>query len=119
MLSVGLRSPAVPWTMIVNPAAGRGRTRKMLEDITRAASAAGVAVEVSPEPEAPARLAKEAAAAGRDLVACGGDGVVSEVAAVAADTGVRLAIVPTGVGNDFARELGYDTKRPAHRVRRR
>ena len=98
--------------MVVNPAAGRGRTRKMLEKITRAASAAGVAVEVSPEPDAPARLAKEAAAAGRDLVACGGDGVVSELAAVAADTGCRLAIVPTGAGNDFARELGYDTKNP-------
>ena len=88
--------------MIVNPAAGRGRTRRLLEDITRAASAAGVAIEVSPEPEAPARLAKEAAAAGRDLIACGGDGLVSEVAAVAADTGVRVAIVPSGVGNDFA-----------------
>jgi diacylglycerol kinase (ATP) len=98
--------------MVVNPAAGRGRTRKMLEKITRAASAAGVAVEVSPEPDAPARLAKEAAAAGRDLVACGGDGVVSELAGVAADTGCRLAIVPTGAGNDFARELGYDTKNP-------
>ncbi|MGH8977115.1 MAG: diacylglycerol/lipid kinase family protein [Acidimicrobiia bacterium] len=84
----------------------------MLEDITRAASAAGVAVEVSPEPDAPARIAKEAAASGRDLVACGGDGVVSEIAAVAADTGRRLAIVPTGAGNDFARELGYDTKHP-------
>jgi diacylglycerol kinase (ATP) len=98
--------------MIVNPAAGRGRTRKMLEDITRAASAVGVAVEVSPEPDAPARLAKEAAKAGRDLVACGGDGVVSEIAGVAADTGVRLAIVPTGAGNDFARVLGYDTTTP-------
>jgi diacylglycerol kinase (ATP) len=98
--------------MVVNPAAGRGRTRKMLEDITRAATAACVAVEVSPEPDAPARIAKEAAAAGRDLVACGGDGVVSEIAAVAADTGCRLAIVPTGAGNDFARHLGYDTKHP-------
>ena len=101
----------MPWTAIVNPAAGRGRTRKLLAELTRAATAAGVAVEVSPDPDAPARLAKEAAASGHDLVACGGDGVVSEVAAVAADTGVRLAIVPTGAGNDFARELGYDTKK--------
>ena len=101
----------MPWTAIVNPAAGRGRTRKLLDELTRAATAAGVAVEVSPDPDAPARLAKEAAASGHDLVACGGDGVVSEVAAVAADTGVRLAIVPTGAGNDFARELGYDTKK--------
>ena len=39
-------------------------------------------------------------------------GLVAEVAGVAADTGRRLAIVPTGAGNDFARELGYDTKHP-------
>ena len=50
--------------------------------------------------------------AGHDLVACGGDGLVTEVAGVAADTGRRLAIVPTGAGNDFARVLGYDTKHP-------
>jgi diacylglycerol kinase (ATP) len=107
-----IRCDAVPWTAIVNPAAGRGRTRKLLDDLTRAAKYTGVALEISPEPDAPARIAKEAAANGNDLVACGGDGVVSEVAAVAADSGVRLAIVPTGAGNDFARELGYDTKRP-------
>jgi diacylglycerol kinase (ATP) len=102
----------VPWTAIVNPAAGRGRTRKLLDDIARAAADVGVDVEVSPAPDAPARLAKEAASTGRDLIACGGDGVASEVAAIAADTGRRLAIVPTGAGNDFARALGYDTKRP-------
>jgi diacylglycerol kinase (ATP) len=102
----------VPWTAIVNPAAGRGRTRKLLDDLTRAAKYTGIELEVSPEPDAPARIAKEAVANGRDLVACGGDGVVSEVAAVAADSGARLAIVPTGAGNDFARELGYDTKKP-------
>jgi diacylglycerol kinase (ATP) len=102
----------VPWTVIVNPAAGRGRTLKMLDDIKRAAMDAGVDVEVSPAPDAPARIAKEAAVLGHDLVACGGDGLVSEVAAIAADTGRRLAIVPSGAGNDFARTLGYDTKHP-------
>ena len=34
------------------------------------------------------------------------------VAGVAADTGRRLAVVPTGAGNDFARGLGYDPKHP-------
>jgi diacylglycerol kinase (ATP) len=102
----------VPWTVIVNPAAGRGRTRRKLGAIEAAARAQGAAVEVSPAPGAPSKLAHEAATAGHDLVACGGDGLVSEVAAVAADTGVRLAIVPTGSGNDFARVLGYDLKHP-------
>jgi diacylglycerol kinase (ATP) len=104
----------MPWTAIVNPAAGRGRTRRLLPALLDAFAAApvDVDVEVSREPSEPARLARDAAAAGHDLVACGGDGVVSEVAGVAADTGRRLAIVPTGAGNDFARVLGYDTKEP-------
>jgi diacylglycerol kinase (ATP) len=102
----------VPWTAIVNPAAGRGRTQKLLPELERAARAAGVTLHVSPEPGAPAKLARAAADDGHDLVACGGDGLVTEVAGVAADTGMRLALVPTGAGNDFARGLGYDPRNP-------
>jgi diacylglycerol kinase (ATP) len=102
----------VPWTAIVNPVAGRGRTQKLLPELERAASAAGIALHVSPEPGAPTKLARAATDDGHDLVACGGDGLVTEVAGVAADTGKRLAIVPTGAGNDFARVLGYDPKHP-------
>jgi diacylglycerol kinase (ATP) len=102
----------VPWTVIVNPAAGRGRTQTLLPELERTAGAAGVDFHVSPEPGAPTKLARAAADDGHDLVACGGDGLVTEVAGVAADTGRRLAIVPTGAGNDFARVLGYDPKRP-------
>ena len=102
----------MPWTAIVNPVAGRGRTQKLLPELERAASAAGIALHVSPEPGAPTKLARAAADDGHDLVACGGDGLVTEVAGVAADTGRRLAVVPTGAGNDFARVLGYDPKHP-------
>jgi diacylglycerol kinase (ATP) len=102
----------VPWTVIVNPVAGRGRTQKLLPQLEQTARAAGIALHVSPEPGAPAKLARAAVDEGHDLVACGGDGLVTEVAGVAADTGRRLAIIPTGAGNDFARVLGYDTKQP-------
>lgn len=102
----------MPWTAIVNPVAGRGRTQKLLPELERAASAAGIELHVSPEPGAPTKLARAASDDGHDLVACGGDGLVTEVAGVAADTGRRLAIVPTGAGNDFARVLGYDPKHP-------
>jgi diacylglycerol kinase (ATP) len=102
----------MPWTVIVNPAAGRGRTRRLLSSIEARAAAAGAKVAVSLNGEAPAQLALDAAAIGHDLVACGGDGLVAMVAGVAADTGQRLAVVPTGAGNDFARALGYDAKHP-------
>ncbi len=98
--------------MIVNPAAGRGRTRKLLPSIEARAAAVGAKVAVSMNPDAPVPLAREAAAIGHDLVACGGDGLAAMVAGVAADTGRRLAVVPTGAGNDFARGLGYDPKHP-------
>lgn len=100
------------WTVVVNPAAGRGRTRKLLSSIEARAAASGAKVAVSMSADAPVVLAREAAAIGHDLVACGGDGLVAAVAGVAADTGRRLAIVPTGAGNDFARGLGYDPKHP-------
>jgi len=100
------------WTVIVNPVAGRGRTRKLLPEIEERAAALGAKVQVSPTAEDPVRLAQEAAGQGHDLVACGGDGLVAAVAGVAADTGRTLAVVPTGAGNDFARVLGYDPKRP-------
>jgi len=108
----------MPWLVIVNPAAGRGRTQRLLPDLTRAiaTSGANAVVEVSKAPGEPGRLAREAAAAGVDLVACGGDGVVSEIAGVAAATGRRLAIIPTGAGNDFARTLGYHAKEPLRAI---
>jgi diacylglycerol kinase (ATP) len=100
------------WTVVVNPSAGRGRTRKLLASIEARAASVGAKVVVSMNPGAPVDLARDAAAGGHDLVACGGDGLVAAVAGVAADTGRRLAIVPTGAGNDFARGLGYDPKHP-------
>jgi hypothetical protein len=64
----------VPWTAIVNPVAGRGRTQKLLPDLERAAAAAGIELYVSPEPGAPTKLARAAADEGRDLVTDGREG---------------------------------------------
>jgi diacylglycerol kinase (ATP) len=108
----------VAWTAIVNPAAGRGRARKRLPALRDALLASGLDVDVavSTGPEAPARIAREAFAAGRGVVACGGDGLVAELAGVAAETEGLLAVVPLGAGNDFARTLGLDHRKPLDAV---
>jgi diacylglycerol kinase (ATP) len=111
----------VPWTLVVNPTAGRGRGRRKVErrlneldDAIAALQRRGVDIlsERSTSFDDLVVRARGAAAAGRDLVAAGGDGTAGAVAGVAASAGRRFAMVPLGSGNDFARTLGYDLKRP-------
>ncbi|MDQ1467920.1 MAG: diacylglycerol kinase [Actinomycetota bacterium] len=104
----------MPWTLVLNPVAGRGHTRDLAPALRAAVARAAFDAEVVVSASAAdaEALARKAADAGRDLIAAGGDGTVGLLAGVAADTGCRLGIVPTGSGNDFAAALGYDRKRP-------
>jgi diacylglycerol kinase (ATP) len=103
----------VRWTAVVNPSAGRGRTRKLLPRLTSALARADLDVEVvvSADLDDARKLARVALDADRGVVACGGDGLVSELAGLVADADGVLGIVPTGAGNDFARHLGIDHRR--------
>jgi len=95
---------------IVNPVAGRGRGARVARRIAADFREHGLKLDVvrTPAPDEAARLAKEAAAAGyRVIVAAGGDGTVNEVANGLVGTDALLALYPIGVGNDFARALGY------------
>src|SRR5438445_12915743 len=102
------------WTVVLNPVAGRGRVRDLAPALRAVIAQADLDAEVvvSASASDAELLARAAAAAGRDLIAAGGDGTVGLLAGVAADTGCRLAIVPTGSGNDFAATLGYQRARP-------
>ncbi|MGQ0803619.1 MAG: diacylglycerol/lipid kinase family protein [Actinomycetota bacterium] len=107
------------WTAVVNPSAGRGRTRKLLPRLTEAfeRADADIEVKVSSDFDDARATARRALDAGHGVVACGGDGTVSELAGLAAEAGGVLAMVPTGAGNDFARHLGLDHRRPLDAVR--
>ena len=105
------------WTAVVNPTAGRGRTRSLLPDLRTALEARGADVYVSTDARDGQRAAREAFAAGRGVIACGGDGTVGELAEVAAVAEAPLAIVPSGAGNDFARHLGIDIRHPLDAVK--
>jgi len=101
------------WRAVVNPSAGRGRTRKLLPRLTEGFARTGldVDVRVSADLDDAVHLAREAFDDGRGVVACGGDGTVNALGGVAAESDGVLAIVPTGAGNDFARHLGLDRRR--------
>lgn len=112
------------WRVIANPEAGGGKTRRLVPDLRSAlcnpileASTDGVELSVSRSSEHAIELARSAFAQGWGVVACGGDGMIADLAAPASDAGGVLGIIPTGSGNDFARYLGFDARRPLEAVR--
>lgn len=102
------------WTLVVNPAAGRGRARRLLPRIVDALRAGrpGVDLEVvASTSAADAEDACRVAVGTRDaLVVVGGDGMTSLALNAAAGSGVPLGIVPAGTGNDFCRGVGLPTR---------
>ena len=93
---------------MVNPQAGRGRSRQVLSAVIASLDAAGATYEVheSSSLEHARDIATRAAGLGHVVVAVGGDGTAGALAGVAARAGARYAIIPAGNGNDFARVLG-------------
>jgi diacylglycerol kinase (ATP) len=98
---------------IVNPAAGGGRGRKMLNSALQRLRAGGVAVDVAETQGAgdAIRIAREAYALGQTkFIAVGGDGTSYEVVnglfpEASAGYGVTLGFLPMGTGNSFLRDF--------------
>ena len=91
-----------------NPAAGVQRQEDVAAEISRHFAVYKVAAEIVALP--PSGLAASIAqriADGVDVVvAAGGDGTISSVAAALIDTPVPLGILPVGTLNHFAKDLG-------------
>ena len=104
--------------LVVNPAAGGGRTRRLLATVRGVLDDARVAHQVcaSDSLEHARELAAAAAGRGDVAVAFGGDGMVGALAAAVAGADGVLGIIPVGRGNDFARTLGVPL-RPADAAR--
>ncbi len=95
--------------LIYNPAAGRGRARRRIDDVERYLTARGADLDVhaTTSPEDLTRVAGEASRGGFDrVVVCGGDGTMHfAIRHFDLDRGT-LATIPLGSGDDFATVLG-------------
>ncbi len=94
--------------LIVNPAAGHGRSATVLEQAEEVLAAAGAAylIRTSTSLAHAAVLATEAAARGETVVSIGGDGLAGALAGAAASADARYGLIPAGRGNDLAGAIG-------------
>ena len=96
--------------IVLNPAAGRGRARKLTQDIRNAFSGVAMTdVRETREAGEEETLARQAIERGvTTIVAIGGDGTCTRVAnaILKSERECLLAVLPCGTGNDFAKTLG-------------
>ena len=107
------------WVVLLNTGAGGASARISPDRLRDLFRQAGIAADVrsvrSPDIEHVShRAAREPGVTA--LVAAGGDGTVSAVAAAASAAGIPLAILPLGTRNHFARDLGIPLD-PASAIR--
>ena len=93
--------------LVVNPVAGRGRSKRVLPLATAALDAAGAAYQATESASLPhaEELATAALQRGDVVVAVGGDGLAGALAGVTAAGAGVFGIIPAGRGNDLARVL--------------
>ena len=109
-------------TLILNRDAGTLRTldaRAVSEELAGIFRAEGhdVSVVVATGEDAVAAIKKAAKAEGTGaIVVGGGDGTISAAAAIAAESGTTLGILPLGTMNFFARSLGVPAEMKAAAV---
>ena len=101
------RAPTAHVVIVRNPQAGSAIPAAALRAAAGVLERAGseVIIRDTTGPGSATELAREAAAAGADVVvACGGDGTIGEVVAGLAGGQSALAVVPAGTANSWARE---------------
>jgi len=96
-------------TLLVNPVAGRGKCARRYLAAAQSLRDAGIPcdVVVSQYPGHIAEVSSDRAARGHHtVIVCGGDGTVNEVASGIAGTETAVGIIPLGISNNFAADLG-------------
>jgi diacylglycerol kinase family enzyme len=100
--------------LIMNPRSGGGKVAKFGLKQKAEALGAEVALLEGPGQVDVAALARQAAAAGADLLGvAGGDGTQALVAGIAAEHDLPFLVISAGTRNHFAMDLGLDRENPA------
>jgi YegS/Rv2252/BmrU family lipid kinase len=96
------------FSFIINPEAGRGRSRKLDNLLHSLLKTKNVefSIERTKGPADAIEIARESSKKFDVVVAVGGDGTSNEVANGVIGSAASMAVIPTGSGNDFARMLG-------------
>jgi diacylglycerol kinase (ATP) len=105
--------------LIVNPHAGGGRGRRVLDASRSLFERSGrpVVIHVCRDGTEPTAAARRSVDDGAELVvAVGGDGHAAAVATGLIGSATPLAVLPAGSANDYARALGMPTRDPAAAV---
>lgn len=93
---------------IVNPAAGKGKTLELIphiEEIFKNSSQEHF-IEITKEAGHAAQIAKQYSSLGDyRIYSVGGDGTLNEVLNGMAGSSCSLAVIPTGTGNDFVKNI--------------
>jgi YegS/Rv2252/BmrU family lipid kinase len=102
---------SAPIALLANPSAANGRSLKCLDIVRAELEARGADYRLaSPSGRDAAReVARDAGQRGETVVAVGGDGTIGLIAGALRGTPGRLAVIPAGRGNDFARVLKIPT----------
>lgn len=97
--------------IIANPHAGKGRGKKVAEQVTSILKDKHVDFEIffTGYPKQAVELAAQATKKHEVIAALGGDGTVNEVLNGILHSKSQLAIIPGGTGNDYARGLNIPT----------
>ena len=100
--------------LIFNPVAGQGNAEQDLEHITSILSSdIDLDIVITTAECEPGELAKNAIARGAaSIIASGGDGTLSAVAAALMGTNIPLGIISRGTANAFANALNLPTTIP-------
>ncbi len=98
------------YTFIVNPAAGKGKVRKVLVALSRQLKRRAVPhiLTITESAGQATELSKNSTS--DVVVAVGGDGTVNEVANGLMGSDKVLGIIPSGSGNDLVKSLGISRK---------